>query len=47
MGVNQAPQLWVLAAKNYIPFEVHADGTRLSRRAQLEVVGQSREARWR
>ncbi len=36
LGVNQALQLWVLAAKNCIPFEVHVDGTRLSRRAHHE-----------
>ncbi len=30
-----------------VPFELHSDSTRLYRREQLQVVGQSREARWR
>ncbi len=45
LGVNRA-RLNQLAAKDFIPFEVHADGTRLYRRQQLEVVGNAREARW-
>ncbi len=37
LGVNRA-RLNQIAAKDIIPFEVHADGTRLYRRQQLEVV---------
>ncbi len=44
LGVNEA-RLRVLAGKGFIPFENHADGTRLFRREQLEVVAQSRDAR--
>ncbi len=44
LGVNRA-RLNQLAAKDFIPFEVHADGTRLYRRQQLEVVANAREAR--
>lgn len=46
LDVNVA-RLNRLAGKGFVPFELHADGTRLYRREQLQVVGQSREARWR
>lgn len=46
LGVNVA-RLNQLAAKGFLPFEVHADGTRMYRRRQLEVVANAREARWR
>jgi hypothetical protein len=45
LGVN-VTRLNELVAKGYIPFEVHADGTRLYRRAQLMTVANAREARW-
>ena len=45
LGVNLA-RLNQLAAKGFLPFAVHADGTRLYRRRQLEVVANARDARW-
>ncbi len=44
LGVNVA-RLNALAVKGFIPHETHADGTRLYRREQLEVVANAREAR--
>jgi hypothetical protein len=35
-----------LATKGFQPFELHADGSRMYRREQLEVVANAREARW-
>lgn len=46
LGVNIA-RLNQLVAKGFLPFEVHADGTRLYRREQLAIVANAREARWR
>lgn len=46
LGVNIA-RLNQLAAKGFLPFEVHADGTRMYRREQLAVVANARQARWR
>ncbi len=46
LGVNIA-RLNQLVAKGFLPFEVHADGTRMYRREQLSVVANAREARWR
>ncbi len=46
LGVNVA-RLNQLVAKGFLPFEVHADGTRMFRRDQLAVVANAREARWR
>ncbi len=45
LGVNVA-RLNQLAAKGFLPFEVHADGTRLYRREQLLTVANARQARW-
>jgi len=45
LGVNEA-RLRVLAAKGFVPFATHLDGTRLYRREQLELVAQGRAARW-
>lgn len=45
LGVNRA-RLNQLAASDLIPFELHASGTPLYRRRQLEVVANAREARW-
>lgn len=45
LGVSR-PRLNQLAAAGLIPFEVHADGTRLYRREQLMTVANAREARW-
>jgi len=45
LGVNVA-RLNALAVKGFIPHETHADGTRLYRREQLEVVARARAARW-
>jgi len=45
LGVNVS-RLNQLARKGFLPFEVHADGARLYRRLQLEVVANAREARW-
>jgi hypothetical protein len=42
LGVN-VTRLNQLAVKCLLPFEVHADGTRMYRRAQLEVVANARE----
>ncbi len=39
-------QLNILAGQGLLPFETHADGTRLYRRQQLEVVARARAARW-
>lgn len=46
LGVNVA-RLNQLASKGLVPFEVHADGTRLYRREQLMTVANARQARWR
>lgn len=46
LGVNIA-RLKQLVAKGFLPFEVHADGTRLYRREQLAIVANARDARWR
>ena len=35
-----------LAVRGFVPFEMHVDGTRLYRRAQLQVVANARSARW-
>jgi hypothetical protein len=45
LGVNHA-RLNQLAVRGFVPFEMHADGTRLYRREQLEVVANAREAPW-
>ncbi len=45
LGVNKN-RLNQLAGKGYLPFAVHADGTRLYRREQLMTVANAREARW-
>jgi hypothetical protein len=45
LGVNHT-RLNQLAVRGFVPFEMHADGTRLYRREQLEVVANAREARW-
>ncbi len=45
LGVN-VTRLNQLAVRGFLPFEVHADGPRLYRRQQLEVVAQARAARW-
>jgi len=37
-------QLNILAGQGLLPFETHADGTRLYRRQQLEVVARARAA---
>ncbi len=42
LGVN-VTRLNQLAARGFLPFETHADGTRLYRREQLEVVAQARK----
>lgn len=44
LGVNRA-MLAQLADKGALPFEVHADGTRLFRRKQLATVANARDAR--
>jgi hypothetical protein len=44
LGVNH--RLNQLAVRGFVPFEMHVDGTRLYRRAQLQVVGNAREVRW-
>jgi len=46
LGVNVARPNQ-LVAKGFLPFEVHADGTRMFWRAQLAIVANAREARWR
>ncbi len=46
LGVNVA-RLNQLVAKGFLPFEVHADGTRMYRREQLRTVANARQARWR
>ena len=45
LGVN-VTRLNALARRGFIPYETHADGTRLYRREQLEVIAMAREARW-
>jgi hypothetical protein len=45
LGVNHT-RLNQLAVRGFLPFEMHADGTRLYRREQLEVVANARDARW-
>ncbi len=45
LGVNEA-RLRVLAAKGFLPYETHVDGTRMYRREQIEIVAQGRQARW-
>jgi len=45
LGVNVA-RLNQLVAKGFLPYEVHADGTRMNRREQLATVANAREARW-
>jgi hypothetical protein len=45
LGVNHT-RLNQLAVRGFIPFEMHADGTRLYRRAQLQVVANARDVRW-
>ncbi len=45
LGVNVA-RLNQLVAKGFLPFEVHADGTRMYRREQLMTVANARAARW-
>jgi hypothetical protein len=45
LGVNLT-RLNQLATRGFVPFEIHADGTRLYRREQLEVVSNARAVRW-
>ncbi len=45
LGVN-VTRLNQLAARGFVPFATHADGTRLYRREQLEVVSYARATRW-
>ena len=45
LGVN-VTRLNALAARGFVPFAVHSDGTRMYRREQLEVVATARDARW-
>lgn len=45
LGVSVA-RLNQLARRGFVPFEVHADGTRLYRREQLRTVANARQARW-
>jgi hypothetical protein len=45
LGVNHT-RLNQLAVRGFVPFELHVDGTRLYRRAQLQVVANARVVRW-
>jgi len=45
VGVNVS-RLNQLVAAGRLPYETHADGIRMFRRAQLEVVANARDARW-
>jgi hypothetical protein len=45
LGVNHT-RLNQLAVRGFVPFEMHVDGTRLYRRAQLQVAGNARDVRW-
>jgi hypothetical protein len=45
LGVNHT-RLNQLAVRGFVPFEMHLDGTRLYRRAQLQVVANARAVRW-
>ncbi len=44
LGVGET-RLNQLGAKGFLPFEVHADGTRMYRREQLLTVANARAAR--
>lgn len=46
LGANVS-RLNQLATRGFLPFEVHADGTRMYRREQLLTVANARQARWR
>jgi hypothetical protein len=45
LGVNRT-RLNQLAVGGFLPFVLHVDGTRLCRRAQLQVVANARDVRW-
>jgi hypothetical protein len=46
LGVN-VTRLNQLAEREFLPFEIHADATRLYRHEQLAVVANARDSRWR
>ncbi|MDQ3275844.1 MAG: hypothetical protein M3Q39_12670, partial [Actinomycetota bacterium] len=44
LDVNQA-RVWQLAERGFLPYETAPDGTRLYRRAQLQVIANARLSR--
>jgi hypothetical protein len=44
LDVNQA-RVWQLAERGFLPYETAPDGTRLYRRAQLQVIANARASR--
>jgi hypothetical protein len=45
LGVNSS-RLRALSARGFVPFVIGADGSRLYRREQLQVIGNARRVRW-